>query len=203
MTGMSPTRERIIAATNELFRRQGFNGTSLSQISEASEAPIGSIYHFFPGGKEALAVAVIETTGAVYRELFETIIAESDDTADGFAHFFAAAAAVLDESGFIDPCPIGTLAREVANTSEPLRLAAKAAFDSWISAATEHLLAAGASADDARDFAALFVAAIEGNFVLARTLRDSSMLISAGVHLSRLARQAIDRASAETAAAQR
>ena len=55
---MADTRDRILVATNELFRRQGYNGTSLSQISEAANATIGSIYHFFPGGKEALAVAV-------------------------------------------------------------------------------------------------------------------------------------------------
>ena len=67
---MATTEDRIIAATNELFRHHGYNGTSLKQISEASGATIGSIYHFFPGGKEALGVAVVEATGSVYRELF-------------------------------------------------------------------------------------------------------------------------------------
>ena len=118
---MAGTRDRIIVATNELFRRYGYNGTTLTQISEASAATIGSIYHFFPGGKEALAVAVVETTGAVYRELFESIVAEADDAAAAYVDFFNGAAAVLEESDFIDPCPIGTIAREVANTSEPLR----------------------------------------------------------------------------------
>ena len=75
---MPSTRDRIIVATNELFRRQGYNGTSLSQISKASGATIGSIYHFFPGGKEALAVAVVDATGEVYRELFESIVAEAE-----------------------------------------------------------------------------------------------------------------------------
>jgi AcrR family transcriptional regulator len=132
---MAGTRDRIIVATNELFRRYGYNGTTLTQISEASAATIGSIYHFFPGGKEALAVAVVETTGAVYRELFESIVAEADDAAAAYVDFFNGAAAVLEESDFIDPCPIGTIAREVANTSEPLRQAAKTVFDSWIAAA--------------------------------------------------------------------
>ena len=114
---MATTRDRIVVATNELFRRYGYNGTSLSQISEASGATIGSIYHFFPGGKEALAVAVIDTTGSVYRQLFESIVADASDTASAYANFFVGAAIVLEESDFIDPCPIGTVAREVANTS--------------------------------------------------------------------------------------
>ena len=85
---MVDTRDRIIVATNELFRRHGYNGTTLTQISEASAATIGSIYHFFPGGKEALAVAVIEATGAVYRELFESIVAEADGPAAAYVDFF-------------------------------------------------------------------------------------------------------------------
>ena len=187
---MVNTRDRIIVATNELFRRQGYNGTSLSQISAASEATIGSIYHFFPGGKEALAVAVVETTAAVYRDLFQSIVAEADNPAAAYIDFFAGAAAVLEESDFIDPCPIGTIAREVANTSEPLRQAAKGAFDSWIAAAHDHLTAAGIPTDVANELAAVFVSTVEGMFVLSRTQRDTSSLRAAGRHLAALVEQA-------------
>lgn len=188
---MVTTRDRIIVATNELFRRAGYNGTSLSQISEASAATIGSIYHFFPGGKEALTVAVIETTGAIYRELFESIAAEADDPASAFSDFFAGAAAVLEESDYIDPCPIGTIAREAANTSEPIRLAAEAAFGSWIDAACAHLVAAGVPSDEAAELAALFVATVEGTFVLCRTQRSTQPVEAAGRHLSDLAARAL------------
>ncbi len=187
---MGGTRERIIVATNELFRRHGYNGTSLSQISEASEATIGSIYHFFPGGKEALAVAVIDVTGAVYRELFEVIVAEVKNPAAAYANFFTGAAAVLEESDFIDPCPIGTVAREVANSSEPLREAAKRAFQSWIFAARTHLIAAGVKPEVAEDLATLFVSTVEGVFVLSRTQRDTAPLRIAGRHFAALVEQA-------------
>lgn len=188
---MAATRDRIIVATNELFRRHGYNGTSLSQISEASSATIGSIYHFFPGGKEALAVAVVETTGAVYRELFESIVAEAENPAAAYIDFFAGAAAVLEESDFIDPCPIGTIAREVANTSEPLRQAAKSAFDSWIAAAQRHLTAAGILTDVANELAAVFVSTVEGVFVLSRTQRTTAPLTAAGRHLAALVEHAM------------
>lgn len=185
---MAETRDRIIVATNELFRRHGYNGTSLSQISEAANATIGSIYHFFPGGKEALAVATVETTGAVYRELFETIAKEASDPATAYVDFFAGAAAVLEESGYIDPCPIGTVAREVANTSEPIRIAAANVFDSWISAATRHLSSARKRAEQ---LAHVFVAIVEGMFVLSRTQRSTASLESAGRILGELVAQAI------------
>ncbi len=184
------TRDRIIVATNELFRRRGYNGTTLTQISEASAATIGSIYHFFPGGKEALAVAVVETTGAVYRELFEAIVAEADDAAAAYVDFCNAAASVLEESDFIDPCPIGTIAREVANTSEPLRQAAKTAFDSWIAAARAHLTTAEIPGEVAGELATVFVSTVEGTFVVCRTLRTTAPLSAAGRHLAALVEHA-------------
>ena len=192
---MASTRDRIIAATNELFRRHGYNGTSLSQISEASGATIGSIYHFFAGGKEALAVEVIDTTGAVYQQLFESIIADAPDCASGFDAVFVGAARVLEETDFIDPCPIGTIAREAANTNEPLRLAASRAFRSWIDAAAAHLRRAGVEQGVAEDLAALFVATIEGSFVLSRALRSGEPLIAAGRYVGRLAQEAIEEAA--------
>jgi AcrR family transcriptional regulator len=187
---MGPTRQRIIVATNELFRRHGYHATSLSQISEASGATIGSIYHFFPGGKEALAIAVIEATGEVYRELFESIAAAADDPPTAFIDFFSGAAVVLEETDFIDPCPIGTIAREVASSNEPIRQAAARAFGSWIDAARAHLATAGVPPDAAADLAALFVSTVEGMFVLCRTRRDTSPLHAAGRHLAALVEQA-------------
>ena len=190
---MAESRDRIIVVTNELFRRHGYNGTTLSQISEAANATIGSIYHFFPGGKEALGVAVVETTGAIYRELFESIAREASDPAEAFADFFAGAAAVLEESDFIDPCPIGTVAREVANTSEPLRIAAAGVFDSWIDAATRHLVGAGLSDERAGALAQVFVATVEGMFVLCRTQRSTAPLDAAGRSIRGLVAQEVAR----------
>ena len=60
---MTGTRQRIVAATGELFRTQGSNGTSLAQVTQQAHAPTGSIYHFFPGGKEELGEAVIRRVG--------------------------------------------------------------------------------------------------------------------------------------------
>ena len=191
MRTMVTTRDRIIVATNEVFRRKGYNGASLSQISEASGVTIGSIYHFFPAGKEALGVAVIETTGTVYGELFESIAAAASDPASAYRDMFVGAAFVLEDTDFIDPCPIGTIAREVANTSEPLRAAASDAFRSWIQAARNHLEAAGVPPDRAEELATVFVATMEGCFVLSRSMRNTSPMFAAGRCLAGLVEQAV------------
>jgi AcrR family transcriptional regulator len=193
------TRTRIIQATNELFRTHGYHATSLSEISAAAPATIGSIYHFFPGGKESLAVAVIESTGGAYRELFESIVAGSSDAASGFAAFFAGAAQVLVETDFIDPCPIGTVAREVASTSEPLRRAAEAVFESWVGAAADFLVRAGVADGRAVDLATLFVTTIEGCFVVSRTRRSTAPIDAVARVFTPLVAAAVREADADRA----
>jgi AcrR family transcriptional regulator len=62
---MSTTRQRIVETTAELFRRQGYNATGIKRIVTDAKAPFGSIYHFFPGGKEQLGAEVIRASGAM------------------------------------------------------------------------------------------------------------------------------------------
>ena len=68
-----------MTAASELFRRQGYAATGLKAILAASDAPYGSLYHFFPGGKEELGVAVLHSGGAVYRELVEAFFVPGGD----------------------------------------------------------------------------------------------------------------------------
>ena len=48
-------REDVIPLLGEVFRTYGFEGASLARISEGTKLGKGSIYHFFPGGKEEFA----------------------------------------------------------------------------------------------------------------------------------------------------
>ena len=180
MTKPAETRARIVAATNELFRRKGYNGTSISDVRNASRATTGSLYHFFGGGKADLAEAVLVESGAVYRELFTMIAAASADAISAITDFFDGAALVLEETDYIDPCPIGTVAREVASTDDRLRTAANSVFESWIDAVAEEFVVAGIDRRQAADLAASVVAALEGGFILARTGRDADILRSIG-----------------------
>lgn len=177
---MANTRNRLIAATNELFRRRGYHGTALKDVTSAAAATTGSLYHFFPGGKSELAAAVITESGAAYEQLFEAIAEEAGDPAGAIAAFFDGAADVLEQTDFIDVCPIGTVAREVASTDEELRHASKQVYDRWVRAAAARFSAAGLSDVTARSLAITVVAALEGGFVLARTTRDADVLREVG-----------------------
>jgi AcrR family transcriptional regulator len=176
MQSVTGTRDRILSATNELFRRHGYNGTSLKQITTAAAAPTGSLYHFFPGGKDDLTLAVISTSGESYRQLFELIAEDATDAANAVTDFFEGAALVLEESDYIDPCPIGTIAREVASTSDTLREGTDRVFISWIDTASARFEREGLHHDSAQRLATTIVAALEGGFVIARARRDAEPL---------------------------
>src|SRR5205807_5695586 len=92
---MSTTKERIIETSAELFRRQGYAGTGVKQIVTAAEAPFGSLYHFFPGGKEELGAAAVRTSGVLYEQLIPAVFDPAHDIVTGVRTFFSAAAVQL------------------------------------------------------------------------------------------------------------
>ena len=76
---MTDTRDRLIEATAELFRTHGYNGTAVKQIVDTAGAPFGSMYHFFPDGKEQLGAATIRWSGAIYGELIDLFFRPGED----------------------------------------------------------------------------------------------------------------------------
>src|SRR3954464_15899831 len=161
-----PTRDRILFAGAELFRRQGYAATGLKQVVAEAEAPFGSLYHHFPGGKEQLGEEVIRAGGAFFLALYEHIAAAAPDVVTAIGDFFAGAAATLESTDYADACPIATVAGEIAGTHEPLRVAAHDVFESWAGAAAADLAAAGIAAGEARSLALAIVALVEGGFLL-------------------------------------
>ena len=174
------TRDRIMFASAELFMRQGYTGTGMKQIVAAAEAPFGSVYHFFPGGKEQLGDEVLRMAGDFFRRLFETIADDAPDLETGVRDFFDGAAQTLVDTAYVDACPIATVALEVASTNETLRVATADVFESWIAAITERGVAAGLESARARELAISLVALIEGGFMLSRAARSTEPMEAAG-----------------------
>ena len=167
-----PTRDRILFATAELFRRQGYNGTGLKQVVAAADAPFGSLYHHFPGGKVELAEEVIGRAGAFFQALVTAVYDEEASTEDGVRAVFRGAAETLEATDYEDACPIATVALEVAGTDDRLRQATAAVCERWTEAITERL------GDRQKGLA--IIAALEGAFVLCRASRDTEAMHAAG-----------------------
>ncbi|HTZ64052.1 MAG TPA: TetR/AcrR family transcriptional regulator [Solirubrobacteraceae bacterium] len=187
----STTKERIISSSAELFRRQGYTATGVKEIVAAANAPFGSIYHFFPGGKEQLGAEAIRSSGELYMQLLATIAAQAPDVIGAVEACFAGAAETLRETDYADACPIATVALEVASTSEPLREATADVFESWIAGATEYFASAAIPRARARGLAFTMLSLLEGAFVFCRALRSVEPLEVAGASAADAVRAAL------------
>jgi AcrR family transcriptional regulator len=176
---MVATKERILDATADLFRTYGYTGTGLKQVVAAANAPFGSLYHHFPGGKQELGAAVIHRSGRMYFELVMGVVDAAPDVLAGVRDCFDGAAAVLEATDYADACPIATVALEVASSNEPLRIATAEVFESWITGAVERF-AREVGAVKARDLAIMLITALEGAFVLCRAARNTEAMRVSG-----------------------
>lgn len=184
------TRTRIREGAAALFRRNGYSATGLKRISAESGAPFGSIYHFFPGGKEQLAEDAIRTSGPEYMHMMLAMLDSVPDPLESLENAFLVAAENLAATDYADACPIATLALEVASTNEALRVATAEVFDEWVTASTEWFGRWIPDREVARSLAYSMIMILEGAFVLSRAARDPEPMQTAGRSMVELARVA-------------
>jgi len=56
------TREKVLAAAEELFRSRGYDGTSISDVARRAGVAVGTLYHHFPE-KRVLLLELIDGIG--------------------------------------------------------------------------------------------------------------------------------------------
>jgi TetR/AcrR family transcriptional repressor of lmrAB and yxaGH operons len=182
------TRERFVIMTARLMSRRGYAAVGLNEIVDKSGAPKGSLYHFFPKGKEQLAAAAVDWAA----ERFLHTLAEAIDTAGSAADAVGALAAQIalwmEESGCKDGSPLTIVAVETGAFVEPLRLACQRGYQAWADALADQLRRDGKPAKEASDLALWAVASLEGAIVLARTQHSAEPLRRIGRLLQRALR---------------
>jgi len=159
---------------------RGYSASGLKQISEASAAPIGSLYHFFPGGKEELAAETLRSSGMAYQMLVEAVFDSAPDIVTGVRNCFEGAAEVLRATDYADACPIATVALEVASSDERLRVVTAEVFDAWLESAATRLEQGGVEASRAGELATVLVAGLEGGFLLSRAAKNTAAMDAIG-----------------------
>jgi AcrR family transcriptional regulator len=181
-----PSRERLLDSAVDLLQRQGYHGTGLNELLERSEAPRGSLYHYFPGGKEQIGAEAIARAGDQVAAAVVHLLRAKPSVADAVEALAGLLAAGLETSDFERGCPVATTALEVTPRSEPIRAAVQASFESWLAPLRERLEAAGFDRLQAARRADLAIATLEGALVLARARQDADVLREAGRQLRAL-----------------
>lgn len=179
MGAVSSSKARILDAGTQLFRRQGYEGTGLKQIVEEGRAPWGSLYHFFPGGKEQLGIEVVYRYGENYKSLIEGMFAQTRDPLEAVRRLFDLSASELSVSDFEDGCPIVAIALDAMSASISLRRACADVVDGWTDAIAQGLESYALEDSCALQLGTAIIAALEGGIALSRIVRSTSPLVSA------------------------
>jgi TetR/AcrR family transcriptional repressor of lmrAB and yxaGH operons len=174
---MSEKRNQIIDMACQLMETQGYHATGLNQILVESGAPKGSLYYYFPDGKEELGVAVVGNSGRLIEQRIRGVMAEIDDPATAVTTFITLLAAQVDASGYRAGGPITAIALESASTNDRLREACHQAYQSWQEVFAEKLRQGNFDEARARRLAALIISALEGGIILSRSQHSPQPLL--------------------------
>jgi TetR/AcrR family transcriptional repressor of lmrAB and yxaGH operons len=173
---MSPTRDQILQTTASLLEKQGCHATGLNEIIRESSTPKGSLYYYFPEGKEQLVSEAVLQAGHTMADRIRAHLAGETPPAQAIYDFVLRIADNVEVSSFAAGSPLTAVAMETATTSPRINAACRAAFDLLIAAFEDKLLASGLEAQRASNLAQFIIAAIEGGVILSRTMHSAEPL---------------------------
>ena len=113
-------RERLLAASDELFYRDGVHSTGIDAVIERAGVAKGSLYYIF-GGKDELVAAYLRGRHQVWRQQVEAAQADTDDPDEKILAIFDALADYVSHPEFRG-CPFNNAAAE-APAGQAQRLA--------------------------------------------------------------------------------
>ncbi|MBA5603869.1 TetR/AcrR family transcriptional regulator [Duganella sp. FT3S] len=169
-------REDVIPMLAEVFRTHGFEGASLARITEGTKLGKGSIYHFFPGGKEEMADAVLAHIDDWFKRHVFAPLNEAADAAAGIQAMFDDVERYFLSGRRV--CLVGVFA--LGNERDRFAGRVHHYFAAWIDALAAALVRTGRKPEAAAALAEEVVGGIQGALVLARAF-DRTDVFSASL----------------------
>ncbi|HEX8045508.1 TetR/AcrR family transcriptional regulator [Rhizobium sp.] len=159
-----------IALVAEVFRELGYEGASMSSITARTGLSKGSLYHFFPGGKEEMAAEIMANIDTWFvTQMFRPL--EEDEPRAAIALMWETTNTYFRSGRRI--CLIGAFALD--ETRDRFAGAIHGYFKRWIDALASALMRAGGGATEAHALAEEAVMGIQGALMLARALGDDAI----------------------------
>ena len=168
------TKEEIIRIGIDLFRKQGYNRTSMNDLAQACGLQKGSFYHYF-SSKEALMSAILDTLYQYYRnKIFSLAYDQTKSPAERMEIFFKKQEPVFTQE--LTGCLFGNITLETISMEEEFKSVIQAFFSDWIEAFKQIFLDDGNAYDEALVLARQSVMEIEGALMLMRVFADAALL---------------------------
>ena len=175
--GRSPQhRSAIVEAAIALFRERGYAATGIAEILQKSGAPKGSLYYYFPDGKEAVGAEAVRVAGLTVEHTLAQLSEQHGNSAAFLKAYSGLVGNWMAMSGYRQGCPIATTLLETTPESETIARAGQSVLKTWLALITRVFENDGIPKRRAARLATLTIAAIEGAMLLARVEQTTAPL---------------------------
>jgi TetR/AcrR family transcriptional regulator, lmrAB and yxaGH operons repressor len=175
----SDTRDRLVRSTSRLLRTQGYAATGLNQVMTEADAPKGSMYFHFPGGKEQLAAAAVDLFAQRTSARLDRYLTENATVRDAVVAIFDGYVEHLERTDYREGCAVASVALDAASAHDALAEATGRALRAWTDRLAQALEAEGRAPAQAHQLATLVIATIEGTVVMAKGERSTEPVAAA------------------------
>ena len=187
----------MIQAAETLLRESGLSGAGIKQLVARSGAPVGSVYHFFPGGKTQIVTETLRLHSAKVGRLFEHAFRDAAVPLPArLRALFRRAARGFEAAGADKSCAIAGVTLDLRASDRSLRQVCDASFNQWVDEIASHL--PWPDVKTRRSFATMVVLTLEGAFILARAGKAGDVFTTAGDWLARLAQSTLPASPGES-----
>ncbi|MGN9786097.1 TetR/AcrR family transcriptional regulator [Nonomuraea sp. ZG12] len=172
-------RERLVSAATRVLHEQGVEKTTLADIAQAADVPVGNVYYYFKTKDQLIEAAI-----GAHAQQFHTMTAALEQHAATPPDRLKALV-----QGWVDQrelaarygCPTGTLCSELDKRADGLDRAAAGVMGlliDWV-----ELRFAEMGRPDSRELAVALIAAYQGISLLTNTFRDPELMVAEGRRL--------------------
>jgi TetR/AcrR family transcriptional regulator, transcriptional repressor for nem operon len=174
-------RERLVAAACELVHHRGIAGTTLADIAQAADVPLGNVYYYFKTKDDIIAAVVQTRAHQIESALAALERRHRSPTArlKGLVRLLAGQADSIAQYG----CPHGTLCLELAKQDAGGDRIAAPLMQIPVGWAEQQFRAMGRR--DAHDLALELVISHQGNAVLTNALGRPQLMTRQARRLER------------------
>ncbi|MFF4432105.1 TetR/AcrR family transcriptional regulator [Streptomyces sp. NPDC001513] len=176
----SGKRERLASAAAQVLHTQGIAQTTLADIAQAAEVPVGNVYYYFKT-KDQLVEAAIDAHAQTLRGLISALdeLPTPQDRLKALLNGWVEQRELTAQYG----CPTGTLASELDKRADGLDRSIAAVMQALLDWAERQFREMGRA--DARELAVALIAAYQGISLLTNTFRDPDLMTTEARRLER------------------
>lgn len=164
----------LLDSAKTLFHEYGYHATSLADIADHANVPVGNVYYYFKT-KEELGIEVANSHLNDLKAVLETITTKKDNPKDRLlsaVKYFQEDKERYTKYG----CPIGSIVEELSTANDNVGKSSVTVFTEFITWAKDQWKLLGVKETLAKQHAITLMANIQGAILMAKALQRSDII---------------------------